>query len=296
VNIKTVSLESREYPDNLKVIHGAPKMLFVRGNILKSDHNAVAIVGTRTPTYYGLEQSEKISYDLALRGITVVSGMARGIDSAAHRGAIKAGGRTIAVLGSGHGHIYPPENRKLYEEIAKCGAVISEFPQDTLPLRANFPRRNRIISGLTKGTVVVEAPERSGALITANFALEEGREVFAVPGNITSSKSCGTNRLIKEGAKLVQNVDDILEELRHVIDTEDTDKIRDAESGKVSTLLSFEEEKAFAALDENPKSLDQISEILDLPTQKVSQLLIKLELKSFIKTLPGEHFVALHKK
>lgn len=221
MRIKKIAINSKEYPKNLKNIYNPPGELFVSGDILSSDSNAIAIVGTRRATHYGLEQCEKLSYELASRGITIVSGMARGIDSAAHRGAIRAGGRTIAILGSGHNNIYPPENRKLYEQITKNGAVISEFPSDTPPLRTNFPKRNRIISGMSKGVVVVEAPRKSGALITADFALEQGRDVFAMPGNVSSVKNSGTHWLIKEGAKLIENAWDILEELGYAIDSKE---------------------------------------------------------------------------
>ena len=218
MSTRKISKNNKEYPVILKNIYNPPNELFIAGEILSSDSNAVAIVGTRRATHYGLGNAEKLAYDLAIRGITVVSGLARGIDSAAHRGALRAGGRTIAVLGSGHNKIYPPENRKLYYEIIKKGAVISEFPPDTAPSKTSFPKRNRIISGLSKGIVVIEAPERSGALITADFALEQGREVFAMPGNIDTGRSIGTNRLIKEGAKLIENVSDILEELKEIIE------------------------------------------------------------------------------
>ena len=217
MNVRRIEINDKEYPGNLKNIYNPPASLFIKGNILTCDENSIAIVGTREATSYGMEQCEKISYELAKRDITIVSGMARGIDTAAHKGALKAGGRTVAVMGSGHNHIYPPENKSLYDEIVRRGAVISEFSNDTKPLRENFPKRNRIISGLSKGVLVIEAPTRSGALITTNFAVEQGREVFAMPGNINSVNSSGTNKLIKEGAKLVESVWDILEELERII-------------------------------------------------------------------------------
>ncbi|OGW75269.1 MAG: DNA protecting protein DprA [Omnitrophica bacterium RBG_13_46_9] len=292
MEVTKIDKNSKAYPDNLKSIFNPPEELFVSGQILPSDDNAVAVVGTRTPTYYGLEQSEKISYELASRGITIISGMARGIDSAAHRGAIRARGRTIAVMGSGHGHIYPPENRGLYEDIVKNGAVISEFRQDMPPLKANFPRRNRIISGMSKGVVVVEAAERSGALITVDFALEQGREVFAMPGNISSMKSSGTNRLIKEGAKLIEDVRDILDELRYAVDIGQADNsVQNAGSGDRVIDMSSDEKTIFGILNDMPKSIDEISRIADFPVHKVSEVLLRLELKRLIRTMPGKNFV-----
>jgi len=294
VATRKIEKESGEYPEILRHIYNAPGALFVEGKILASDSNAVAIVGTRHATDYGLRQCEKLSFDLAVRGITVVSGMALGIDTAAHRGAIEAGGRTIAVLGSGHNNIYPPENRKLYGEIVKNGAVVSEYPPDTFPLKTNFPKRNRIISGMSRGVVVIEAPERSGALITANFALEQGREVFAMPGNISSAKSSGTNRLIKEGAKLVENVRDILEELKHVMDIDESDDnlpIQGFSKPGIVRSMSLREKKIFEVLGDKPKSIDEISKTAEIPVNKISEELLKLELKKLIKALPGENFI-----
>ena len=217
MKIRKITKNNKEYPEALKNIFNPPEVLYINGEILEADNNAVAIVGTRTPTSYGLEQSEKIAYELAKRGLTIVSGMARGIDSVAHKGAMRAGGRTIAVLGSGHNNIYPPENKGLYNDIVERGAVITELPDYIGPRPWNFPKRNRIISGMTLGVVVVEARVKSGSLITANFALEQGREVFAIPGTVSSTRSSGTNALIKEGAKLVSNVEDILDELSCII-------------------------------------------------------------------------------
>ncbi|MBL7157109.1 MAG: DNA-protecting protein DprA [Candidatus Omnitrophica bacterium] len=286
MEIKKIDINNTEYPENLKNIFNPPRKLYVNGNILPQDKEAIAIVGTRRATYYGLEQCERLAYDLAIKGITVISGMARGIDTAAHRGALKGGARTIAVLGSGHNHIYPPENKKLYDKITENGAVISEFPPDTPPFKTNFPKRNRIISGMSKGVVVVEAPRRSGALITADFALEQGREVFAMPGNISSTRSNGTNRLIKEGAKLVENFQDILDELSYVIN------IKDVTSDEISPMASYEK-IIFEILSDKPKRIDEIYEKTDLPTGKVSEALLKLELKKLIRMLPGENFVRL---
>src|SRR3990167_9491581 len=211
--IRKIIIDDKEYPKNLRNIYNPPKVLYVKGTLLEQDEVAVALVGSRRASMYGLETCEKLAYELAVRGVTVVSGMAKGIDTAAHKGALKAKGRTIAVMGSGHNVIYPPENKKLYEEVAKTGAVVTEYEDDIEPLPGNFPQRNRIISGLSLGVVVVEAAKNSGALITANLAAEQGRTVFAVPGKVSSLTSAGTNELIKDGARLIQSVDDIMEEL-----------------------------------------------------------------------------------
>ena len=213
-DIKAISIRDKNYPEGLKDIYDPPPVLYVKGRLLEEDPFPVAIVGSRKCSLYGLRQAEKLAYSLSSNGVTIVSGLARGIDSAAHRGALKAGGRTIAVIGSGFKNPYPPGCERFEEEIASNGAVITEFPSYVKPVRGNFPRRNRIISGLSKGVVVVEAARRSGALITADFALEEGREVFAVPGPVDSSSSRGANSLIQAGAKLVTCAEDVLEEIR----------------------------------------------------------------------------------
>lgn len=282
---RSVNIKDGEYPEILKTMKNPPEELFVNGKIIPSDRNAVAIVGTRRATFYGLQQCEKIAYDLAERGITIVSGMARGIDSRAHRGALKAGGRTIAVMGSGHDCIYPPENKKLYDEISQNGAVISQFPNKTEPRPFNFPMRNRIISGLALGILVIEAPEKSGALITAECALEQGREVFAIPGNINSTKSSGSNALIKDGAKLVQDAEDILEEFERILD------FRNAEKKRSLPVLSSEEKAVFDIVGDEAKAIDEISDISGMRSGEISKILFKLELKKLIKTMPGSNFV-----
>ncbi|MCM8789491.1 MAG: DNA-processing protein DprA [Candidatus Omnitrophica bacterium] len=213
LSLKIITLEDSDYPENLKNIPGAPIVLYVKGSFIIQDNFGFSIVGSRRASLYGLNAAEKFASELSQKGFTIISGMARGIDTYAHKGALKAGGRTVAVMGSGFNHIYPQENIDLAEEISKNGAVISEFPINAEPLPQNFPRRNRIISGLSLGVIVVEAARNSGALITADFALEQGRDVFALPGKIDSNLSFGTNGLIKQGAKLVSCVDDILEEL-----------------------------------------------------------------------------------
>lgn len=208
-----VTLEDSLYPVRLAEIYDPPLLLFVRGTLIEQDVNSVAIVGTRRPTPYGLRMAEKFGRELAARGITVVSGLASGIDAAAHRGAIEGGGRTIAVLGNGVNVVYPPENAELMDQITRHGAVVSQFPMNTKPSKGHFPYRNRIISGMSQGVLIVEAPLSSGALITARQAAEQGREVFAVPGQIGVNNSQGPHALIREGAKLVESVEDILVEL-----------------------------------------------------------------------------------
>ncbi|MCM8792488.1 MAG: DNA-processing protein DprA [Candidatus Omnitrophica bacterium] len=212
-NLKIITYMDDEYPFLLRQIYDPPFVLYVKGELKEKDKLAIAVVGARQASFYGIQCSQKFSYELADLGFTVVSGLARGIDTWAHKGALKAGGRTIAVLGSGFSFIYPKENKALIDEISLNGAVISEFPCNTRPLPFNFPRRNRIISGLSLGVLVVEASKKSGALITANLALEQNRQVFCIPGRQDSYQSWGTNTLIKEGAELVLDISDILEEL-----------------------------------------------------------------------------------
>lgn len=211
--IEVVNVFDPVYPKRLAAIYDPPLILYVKGTLVPEDEAAVAIVGTRRPTLYGLRTSERFASELAMRGVTIVSGMAKGIDSEAHRGALRAKGRTIAVLGSGLDVIYPKENVSLYKEVTQHGAVVSEFPLGTAPVPFNFPKRNRLISGLSMGVVVIEANQKSGSLITAACALEEGREVYAVPGPIDSVTSIGTNQLIQKGAKLTIWPQDILEDL-----------------------------------------------------------------------------------
>lgn len=297
--IKKISLNDAEYPEILKKIHSPPKILYVNGSFKEEDKNSVAIVGSRRATRYGLEMAEKIACDLALRGVTVVSGMARGIDSAAHKGALKAGGRTIAVMGSGHNYIYPPENKELYDQIVEAGAVITEFENDEAPLPRNFPIRNRIISGMSLGLVVVEAARNSGALITADFALEQGREIFAVPGKISSATSAGTHDLIKDGARLVQSADDIFEELKLCEIEPATGKEKSFLDGKISkktkayiyNLLTDDERKVYKILDDEPLYIDDVVRESKVAPGLISKVVLSLEMKRLIKELPGKQFV-----
>ena len=294
-DIVFLTLRHSDFPKALLSIPDPPPYLYVKGTIYKKDENAIAVVGTRVPTQYGISAAEGISRELAGSGITIVSGMARGIDAAAHRGALAANGRTIAVLGSGIDVIYPSDNKKLYEQIISNGAVVSEFPIGMSPLAENFPQRNRIISGLVKGVLVVEASEKSGSLITAGLALDYGRDVFALPGNITSFKSKGANKLIKQGAKLVEDARDILEELS-ISGTGMTgaglkpvpavpDSLR-----KIQADLSSEEEKIMSLLDE-PSFIDTIIQRSGLPAQKISALLLNMELKGLVQQQAGKQFI-----
>ena len=290
--VYAVSVFDSNYPANLKNSYSPPVVLYVKGEIKPEDCDAVALVGSRMPSHYGVSNCEKLSSDLASRGITVVSGMARGIDTAAHTGALKSG-RTIAVLGSGLNQLYPPENSKLADEICAKGAVVSEFPMDAPPNKSHFPMRNRVISGLSLGVVVVEAGENSGALITANFALEDNREVFAVPGRIDSKVSTGTNKLIKAGAKLVENADDIIEEIENHLKYYDArrkaaDKTPEAVSDKG---LTGEEKVLKDLLSYDPIYIDDLAAKINMSVDKVAALFVKLEIKNIARELPGKNFI-----
>ena len=297
--IRKITLKDAEYPENLRNIHTPPKQLFVNGTLLDSDETSVAIVGSRRASIYGLETAEKLAFELAARGITVISGMAVGIDSAAHKGALKARGRTIAVMAGGHNHIYPKQNKKLYEEIAASGAVVTEYEDDKPTLPQQFPARNRIISGLSLGVVIVEAAKNSGALITANFAAEQGRTVFAVPGRVSSGTSSGTNELIKDGACLVQSVDDILQELsikeiepasgekKGALDS----KISKQTKAYIYNSLTDDERKIYKSLSDEPVYIDEILEKTGMGHPKASKILLNLELKKLVSQLPGKQFI-----
>lgn len=287
--VNVLTIEDDLYPENLKTIHYPPPVLYYKGNIVEVDKNSISIVGSRKATYYGKMVAEKLSKDLALAGLTIISGMARGIDTAAHKGALSVNGRTIAVLGCGIDHIYPPENRRLAQEIEVSGAVISEFSLFTLPERQNFPRRNRIISGLSLGTLIVEAAEKSGALITADFALDQGREVFAIPGNINSPLSNGSHNLIKQGAKLVNNYQDILEEIHIVLPQKTTEK----EMVTKDISVTEEEKIIYRIITKEPTQIDEIIGISKLSVSKVSEILLSLELKDLIKEIEGKRFIKL---
>jgi len=288
-NFDILTPEDSGYPLNLKNTFDPPFLLYVKGEIKKEDSLSLAVVGSRRASFYGLSCAEKFSADLSSRGLTIISGMARGIDSCAHRAALKQGGRTIAVMGSGLNHIYPPENRNLAQEIAHNGAVISEFPLDTLPLRQNFPQRNRLISGLALGVLVVEAARNSGALITADFALEQGREVFAIPGKVDSEVSFGTNTLIKQGAKLVSCAEDILEELN--LGMAENKPSEQFQADSCYPALNGAEESLYTLISLVPLSIDEIVRESSMSIPQISNILFHLELKKLIRQLPGKHFV-----
>ena len=290
LGISVITLEDKDYPSNLKLIYDPPPVLYVRGNLEKKDRLAIAIVGTRRCSYYGRKTADSLSYELTNRGFTVVSGMARGIDTVSHKAALKAGGRTIAVLGSGLMRIYPRENEGLAAKIGKTGAVISEFPLLTAPERRNFPQRNRVISGLSLGVVVIEAPNRSGALITADFALEQGREIFALPGNVDQSTSSGALRLIKQGAKLVTGADDVIEELGALINLLPKKKVENG-AKVIPDGLKGAEKGLYHLLTNSPRHIDEIIKNSGLSASATAALLMTLELKGLVKQLPGKLYV-----
>lgn len=287
LGVKIVTIKDDKYPNRLKDIYDPPPLLYIRGEIKKEDELAVAIVGSRKTSPYGRWITEKLSFELAQNGVTIISGMARGIDSIAHRGAITGGGRTIAVLGCGVDVIYPPENHNLFYQIKDHGAIVSEFPLGSLPEGGHFPRRNRIISGLSIGVVVVQASSESGSLITAQFALEQGREVFAVPGNVGAEGSRGTNKLIKEGAKLVESSEDILEDIfpQWKGGALRSERGKDLEDG-----LEEEEKIIYKILGETPIHIDTIIRETKFDPGKVSSILLSLELKGVILQWPGKCF------
>lgn len=286
--VTLVTFLDENYPSNLLNIYDPPPFLYMKGELEKEDKVAIAVVGSRFASHYGKLTTETISRDLALEGVTVVSGLARGIDTSAHRGALSAKGRTIAVLGCGIDVDYPVENKKLKEEIVLRGALISEFPMSTPPASLNFPIRNRIISGLSLGVVVVEASHRSGSLITARLALEQGRDVFAVPGSIDSLRSRGTHGLIKEGAKLVEDAQDIFNEILPQIKSSPqlTDMVQDKDE-----LLSREARSILGVLTQGKLQIDEIITDTDLSSSQVSSTLLDLELRGIIRQLPGKVFV-----
>jgi DNA processing protein len=280
------------YPPLLREIYDPPLVLYVKGTLTDRDKNAVALVGSRMTTSYGMETARRLAYQLGTVGVTVVSGGARGIDTAAHQGSISAKARTIAVIGTGINVVFPSENAALFERISENGAVITQFPFNRPADKQSFPIRNRIVAGMSFGTVVVEANLTSGALITANFAVEYGRQVFAVPGRIDSPRSKGCHELIKKGAKLCEGAEDILSEFEYLFPK--SNRSIDAGTGQPflpSMTLSENEQKTFDVLGREEISIDEVIRHSGLPSSAVSVALLGLEMKRLIKQLPGKMFV-----
>jgi DNA processing protein len=288
--IKVLSLRDEAYPPSLREIADPPQILYVRGELRPDDALAVAIVGTRHASGYGLQHAEQLAQGLARSGVTVVSGLARGIDAAAHRGALAAGGRTIAVIAGGLLQVTPPENRELAEQVTQAGCLISEMPARTPPGPGAYPRRNRLVSGLSMGVVVVEADDKSGALITARHAAEQGRDVFALPGNVTNRGSRGCHRLIQDGAKLITGVEDILGELTHPVTP-----IPRSDGGEIRHVAELDlnelERTVLDAIAPNPTLIDQIVVDTALPVHRVLSTISVLEIKRLIRRYSGTQVV-----
>jgi DNA processing protein len=273
------------YPPALATIPDPPRLLYVRGNIEPADTEAVAIVGSRQCTTYGRRIAECLASDLARAGFTIISGLARGIDACAHRGALQSGGRTIAVLAGGLSKIYPPEHKELAEEVRASGALVSEAAMLMEPMAGMFPARNRIISGLARAVVIVEANEKSGALITARHAAEQGREVFAIPGPVDSPASLGSLRLLRDGAKLIRHADDVLEDLRGVAAVVAAEARRQAPPG-----LDENQQRIWDLLDEGSRHIDDMARHLSIPVADLGGMLMMLEMKKVVRRLPGNHY------
>ncbi len=280
-----ITYNDSTYPGELRYLNDPPVVLYCRGKLRKDDVH-VAVVGSRRATQYGLNMARRLSMELASNGITIVSGMARGIDSGAHKGALDAGGRTVAVLGCGIDIVYPSENAKLMKDIISNGAVISEYPPETPPLSFNFPARNRIISGISRAITIIEANSKSGSLITADFALEQGKDVFAVPGNINSLNSVGTNMLIKDGAKLVTSAEDILSELNMSYSANNIL----SRTPSINQITGSEEKSIAQRLQLGPAHIDTIARDCKISVQLAGSVLVMLELSGFVEQLPGKYY------
>ncbi len=291
LNARLITQTDNEYPERLRQIHDPPPFLYIRGHFAPQDNLAIAIVGARTASAYGREVARTLAQNLAGCGVCVVSGLARGIDSEAHQASLEAGGRTIAVLGSGLDVVYPREHIALAEQIAERGAVVSEFSFGSRPEAGNFPYRNRVISGLSLGTVVVEATEKIGSLITAHCALDQNREVFAVPGPVTASRSRGPHRLIKDGAKLVESIDDILSEIAPALAR--PDRAEKNEPRVPVVPLEPDEERVFQLFPEEAVHVDALITGSRLEPARVLEVLLGLELKGIVTQLPGMYFTAI---
>jgi DNA processing protein len=285
--IKVLTYWDNKYPPRLKKIYDAPVILFYMGDISVLNTNAIGVVGTRNPSEYGKMVTEKFCYDLLKYNLTIISGLARGIDTVAHRTVVKNRGKTVAVLGCGLDQIYPPENKNLAKHIIKNGIIVSEYRVGTIPEPANFPKRNRIISGLSLGVLVSEAGAKSGALITAYQALDQNREVFAIPGPISSRKSTGSNQLLKEGAKMVTEAEDIIQELESQLGG-----VVSADPKKEPILTGFEN-TLYGMLSEEPVHIDKLARQSERKTSEVLSVLLTLELMGVIKQLSGKMFVRI---
>ncbi len=294
LNARLVTQTDAEYPERLRQIHDPPPFLYIRGHVEPQDTLAIAIVGARTASTYGRKMARELAQELAGCGVCVVSGLARGIDSEAHQASLETGGRTIAVLGSGLDVVYPREHIALAEQIAASGAVVSEFSLGSQPEAGNFPYRNRVISGISLGTVVVEATEKSGSLITAQCALDQNREVFAVPGPVTASRSRGPHRLIKAGAKLVESIDDILSEIAPALAR--TDRAEKNETSVPVVPLEPDEEMVVQLFPEEAVQVDTLITGSGLEPARVLEVLLGLELKGVVTQLPGMYFTATRGK
>ncbi|MBI3061348.1 MAG: DNA-protecting protein DprA [Deltaproteobacteria bacterium] len=287
---RLVPFGASDYPARLRTIADPPPVLYVRGEMREEDSKAVAIVGSRSASDYGIRITQELGRGLASLGFTIISGMARGIDGAAHEAALAAGGRTLAVLGCGVDVVYPPEHERLYENICRNGAIVSELPIGTPPFSFNFPGRNRLISGLALGVVVVEATEKSGSLITAGLALEQGREVFAVPGEAGASRSRGTHRLIRQGAKLVEGVEDVVEEIAPQL-LERAGSAREKAPLALPSDVGTEAKRVFGLIAERALQIDEVIEASGLAAARVSEILLDLEMRGLLKQLPGKRFI-----
>jgi len=291
---KVIAQDSADYPPLLREISSPPIVLYVWGDLQARDLHAIGVVGSRRASHYGLECAKKLSYQLAYAGLTVVSGLARGIDTAAHQGALAAQGRTIAVLGSGFLNLYPSENKLLAEKIAASGAVVTEFSMEVKADTQTFPMRNRIVAGWGSGVLVVEAGFGSGALITATQAVEQGRNVYAVPGQIDRPTAAGSNRLIQQGAKLITSAADILDDINVLIPRTAQEQPAAADRSLMpdrTGMLKPEEKLVYDAIGEDETPIDAIISKTDLPSGRVSSTLLLLEMKHLVKQLPGQHFV-----
>jgi len=294
LDVRIITIKDPQYPFLLSEIPDAPIILFICGDFHPEEYRCLSIVGSRRTSVYGQNTAFQFANQLSEKGFTIVSGLARGIDTAAHKGALMSKQPTIAVLGCGLNRMYPPENASLFDQIKACGAIISEFPMQTPPLPYNFPRRNRIISGLSLGVIVVEAAQKSGALITADFALEQGREVFAIPGQINNPLSHGTHQLIKQGANVATHIQDIMDIIDPCIDRKESKQLTfelEACRKDKNISLSHEESSILEFVSDRPVHIDDLIKSTSMRTSAAGSVLLELEMKKLIKQLPGKRYV-----